>query len=539
MAESLESGTVIEPGSLNPDSDLSSTTNGRAEIDTSAPFESVREAATRFGGFGFWKPSHNNNNNNNNNNKVPHASQENVEESDIMELREQAAVLQNVLIVKERETLEVLKELEATKATVEELNTKLQQKNEAYEEEEMLREEVHGHIKPAGVVLKDLNQAKMNLCKTTVDLAGIRGSVEQLNKKLQEEKAALEKTRERLMQKSLKVISLEEEEAAKEVETGLETNALEISKEVQRLSHESQEFKKTGESARLEVVKAMAEIEHTRDKIQTAKIKLVAARKMKEAARAAEAVAIAEIKAVTGSNTDEATPVTISAEEYATLAHNARDAEEEARKRVEDAMSRVEQANVSKSDVLKRVDKAVQEIETSKRVLEVAVERVDAANVTKLEAEEALRIWRSDNGQRRRLSSSVNNTAKFKSKREVTTPRLMDVNGLNLTYDEGSSSLVPVLKPTMSIGQILSKKLLLGEDSDMNVASDRRKMSLGQMLAENSSSDKIVSKRSEGKENGRKSTTRKRKSFGFAKISVLLNKDSKNKKKKKIALNLR
>ncbi|KAF3548985.1 hypothetical protein DY000_02002078 [Brassica cretica] len=496
MAESPEPVSVTEPGSLNPDSDLPS--NGRVEIDTSTQFESVREAANRFGGFGFWRPTHNY--------KPQGAFQENVE-GDIIRLKAQAAELQNDLIAKEGETLEVVKELEETKATVKELNLKLHQKNE----KELLREEVDGCFKPAGAVLKDLSKAKMNLCKRTVDLAGIRESVEVLNKKLQEEKAALEKTRERLMQKSLKAVK---------GETG-ENDAFVVMNEVRRLSSEAQEFKKTGENAGLEIVKAMAEIEDTREKIKTAKIRLVAARKMKEAARAAEAVAIAEIKAVTVTTED---------------------AEEEERKRVEEAVSRVEEANVSKMYTLKKVDKAAQEVETSKKAMEEAVERVDTTNAAKLEAEAALRNRQSEKGQRRRLSSSVNNTAKFKSRRETTTTtprttRLMDVNGLHLTYDDvavGSSSSVPVLKPTMSIGQILSRKLLVAEDSDvMNVASERKKMSLGQMLAKSSSGDETWSKKSEGKENGKRSVTRKR----FAKIAMLLKKESKN--KKKIALKLR
>src|SRR5690606_36187654 len=103
-----------------------------------------------------------------------------------------------------------------------------------------------GYIKPACVVLKDLNKAKMNLCKRTVDLAGLQVSVEVLNKQLKEERKALEKTRQRLMHK---LISLEEEKKGEASEKDVENNALRMTNEVQRLRCEAHEFKEAGEKA--------------------------------------------------------------------------------------------------------------------------------------------------------------------------------------------------------------------------------------------------------------------------------------------------
>ncbi|KAA8517679.1 hypothetical protein F0562_015153 [Nyssa sinensis] len=570
-AETFYSGSKMGPAASDgdPGSESKKKNNSlRAEIDTSAPFESVKEAVSRFGGIGFWRPhSH----------KSSESAVHGIEEVDISKVEEQAVQLEKDLIVKERETLDVLKELEATKLIVEELKSKLQMEasevdaalkasldsrnaNHAVEVAEKENNEnlVGQHQNSAGglglcptsapgLILIELKQAKQNLTRTTTDLADIRATVESYSKKLEKERISLEKTRERLTLNSSKISSLEGElnqtrvklQLVKDAEVkGPSDSPMDISRELQKLSSEAEQFKKMGEATKAEASRAMSDIEQTKSRIKTAEIRLVAAKKMKEAARAAEAVALAEIKALSSSEKSgvplqKPEGVTLSFEEYSSLTCKAQEAEEVSKSRVVDAMLEVDEANVSKVEILKRVEEATEEVKTCKRVLEEALNRVEATNRGKLAVEEALRKWRSEHGQKRR---SIHNSTKFKnsySSHHRKDSRLVDVNGLNLVNDDSK----PVLKPTLSIGQILSRKLLLTEEFEKGMQAEKgavkRKVSLGQML--NKRSDDFPSTR-KAEESGRKQPPAKRKKFGFALFALTI---KQSKKKKKQTPNLR
>lgn len=484
------------------------------------------------------------------------------------------------LIFKEREALDVLKELEATKMIVEELKVKLQKESSeitaileansddmtvipivqeaemtTHENPEEDQQQLAGGLmlcssSAPGLILMELKQAKLNLTRTTNDLADIRASVELFNKKIEKERISLEKTRERLSLNSSKISSLEVElnqtrlkvQLAKNAEIkGSFENPVDVTRELQRLTSEAEDFKKMGEAAKSEVLRAISEIEQTKARIKTAEIRLVAAKKMKEAARAVEVVALAEIKALSNSESSHGAflqkpdAVTLSFKEYSALTCRAREAEELSKRKVIDAMLQVDEANLSKVEMLKRVEEATEEVKTSKRALKEALNRVEAANRGKLAVEEALRKWRSDHGQKRR--SSVHNSTKFKNSYPSHHLRgsLRDVNGLNLISDGPN----PVLKPTLSIGQILSRKLMMPDEFEPGIHKDnnnnnnksnvKQKMSLGQML--NKQGGDLPSHCKAEREGVPKQFPAKRKKFGFGRFSLLLANQSKKKKR--------
>ncbi|XP_054781146.1 WEB family protein At2g38370-like isoform X2 [Prosopis cineraria] len=330
----------------------------RVQIDTSAPFESVKEAVTRFEGLGFWKSTRDN---------LSTLDQE-TPEHDAGKLEEEATVLEKELILKEKETLDVLKELESTKRLVEDLKSKLQKeeceanlrsKEDKENQVNQLDTLNHGFSpypssKP-GLILMELKQAKLNLTKTTNDIADVRASVISLNKKLEKERASLERTRERLTHNSSKLSSFEEELSQTRLRLQVaKDDPSEITKELHRLCSEAEHFKRMGEAAKSEVLWTMSEIERTKSMIRTAELRLIAARKMKEAARAAESASLAEINVLSNNLKGPSEVVTLSFEEYNALTSKALEAEENSKRRVTDAMLQADEANLSKMEILKR-----------------------------------------------------------------------------------------------------------------------------------------------------------------------------------------
>ncbi|KAM3309334.1 WEB family protein isoform X1 [Capsicum chacoense] len=527
--------------------------NPRVEIDTSPPFESVKEAVDHFEGSGPWIPHH-----------LLHlpppdgwplgrAGQgrtwqglngHDSEVVDVGKMEEQAIKFEKDLIVKEQEALNVLREVEEAKRFVEGLKVNLMQEvseclsspglnpeSQIPNFNDLSAEKLSPcPLQSPGHVLMELNRAKLDLNKMSIDLTVIRSSVETLNKKMKKEKVILDRSSQTKSLNSAAELSIEENNT--------------MNKELQQLSSEAEQFKKMTEASRYEVMKAMSEIERTKASIRLAEMRLHAAKKMEEAAKAVEAIAFAERKTLlNGKNTSAVVQhttegITIPYEEYYALAWKAQQAEELCKTKFVDTntICRTNEVNQSEVAITKKMGETNQEIRHNRSTLEEALDNEDGTQRSLTEHDGFYRE-RSEHTQ---LHYSGHNSSKSKFRNPQST--LISHGNLPLVDDHESDNVnekpVPVFRSSISIGDILSRKLILRDDhivmgKHMESHTERKHVSFSQMLREQSG---IILNPTKAMKDGdvHKQFITQKKRFGFIQVPL-----PKQNKKKTQPLNMR
>ena len=490
-------------------------------------------------------------------------------------MEEQAAKLEKDLIVKELETLDVLEELAATKRIVEGLKQQLQTEafkclatpdvksdeqvgapivvkemnQENYENVASNQEQRLQNPSPASSSSHDqffmeLEQAKMNLGKTINDLGAIQSSVESWNKKMKKERRFLERTREKLASKFAAVSAQEraQEEARSNPPTApaarsnpstapAETNCTSDNPVniLESFKSDAVQHNTMVETRRSEVSEPLR-YEENGLSIKTAEMRWFAAKKMEEAAKAAEAIALAEIKALSGGEMSsglalpEPRKVTFALGDHTPLNPLVQIPEESTLKKVIDSKFQIDEINASKLSILKKLEEATEEVLLSKQRLTEALNSVETANRKQHAAKEALRRWIPEDDLKKQ---AVYNSVKHKLNQmgNCQDSLLLDATRSTTVNNDRKR----VLKSTVSMRDILSRKQVPEEDTateEMEEHAQRQKVALSQML-QALREDLTLPSIPEKDGSNQKQFIAQRKKFGFIQISLPLGKPSK------------
>ncbi|KAG6496469.1 protein WEAK CHLOROPLAST MOVEMENT UNDER BLUE LIGHT 1-like [Zingiber officinale] len=284
---------------------------------------------------------------------------------------------------------------------------------------------------------KELEEVKASIVKAKEEVDCLRVAVPSLQSKLDKERSSIINLQQREGMASIAVSSLESEldrtkqdlEVVHLNEKTTRRKMVELPKLLQQAAQEADEAKTAAQIAQEELRKFKDEADQAKASASTKGIKLLAALKEIEAAKASERLAFAAIKTLQESQQvasicagDSPNTVTIPLDEYFNLSKRAHDAEELAHERVTAAITQIEVSKQSEQKNLERLNEALREMELQKEGLTAATEKSEKAKEGKLDAEQELRKWRAEHERRRRAS----NEAKGGVDPQRITPKLLE-----------------------------------------------------------------------------------------------------------------
>ncbi|KAJ9567093.1 hypothetical protein OSB04_003059 [Centaurea solstitialis] len=279
------------------------------------------------------------------------------------------------------------------------------------------KNDTHTDIQSAASLAKaNLEEVKKEIEKATEDVNRLKLEATSLNAELEKEKAMLLAIRRTEGMASVTVASLEAELKTTTCELDLirrkEKEARErmadLPKQLRAAAEEADRAKSLTITAREELEKAKEAADQAKAGASRMTTRLNATQKDIEAARASERLALGAISALHESESarvsksETETGVTISLEEYYELSRKAQQAEDEANKRVTEAISQIDVAKESEMKAIAKLGQINTELASKKEELSIAMQKAEKAKEGKLAVEQELRTWRSDHEQKRK-----------------------------------------------------------------------------------------------------------------------------------------